>query len=177
MNKNILVSKADAETIVLNYIFKNTPRTYAKFNPVKLSFSEIVNGTKLSDEDVSEALDKLTEGSSRIEKINVDFEFWLPLDDRGEKLKKELLHKDLAHSSSVALISLLGVLAILYALKYLTDINFITLNVSGYWFAAGAIALYISYQFSKNIANKCSLVGEKIQTVPNYKYYLASSYC
>ena len=84
--KEELLSKADTEKRVFDYLQKNTPKDSSKFNPIKLGVVGIAENTNLAVEDVEEALENLTKGSPRVEKVDAHFFYWLPLDEDSEKM-------------------------------------------------------------------------------------------
>jgi len=166
-----LVSKSECENIVLDYLVKNTQLDPSKFNPTKLTVKEISKKTKLDEEHIEEALQKLSEESPRVEKIKADFEFWLPLSEYAEKIKKDVYKSNLAYYN-LFLFSFISVIILLYVLKWMVNNGSLNLQTGTDYFFAGAIVTAISIKIAKLVTNRFFSITEKIKKVKGYKVYV-----
>lgn len=166
-----IVSKNKTEDLVFDYIIENT-KDYSTFNPVRLSASEIAKNINLEASHVEEALDKLSSGSPRIERIWGNFEFWLPLNQTGKKIKEELFESNLAYYN-IFLFSFIFIVLFYFLINWLVIKRYPNLiKTTTDYFFTGVIITAISIQIAKSLINKYYIISEKIKNVKGYKYYI-----
>lgn len=170
MNEKDLPSKAKAEGIVLEYILSNTPKEYSEFNPIRLESVEIAKNTQMKEEFVDDALENLSKEAARIERVNVNFEFWLPLSDIGKRLKDELYSRNLAFPN-LLLLRFVILVGLYYFMKWLITIDELRLISGGDYFIAGVIATGISILFSRFLYNRLYFINEKAKKLKHLKWF------
>lgn len=170
MNENELPSKAKTEEVVLKYIRKNTPKEYSQFNPIRLESVEIAKNTQMKEEFVDDALENLSKEAARIERVNVNFEFWLPLSEIGKKIKDELYSRNLAFPN-LLLLRFVFLVGFYYFMKWLISIDQLRLISGGDYFVAGVIATGISILFTKFLYNRLYVINEKTRKLKHLKWF------
>lgn len=167
------VGKAEAEKIVLNYLHKQTEVAFRKFSPSSLTNEEIAKNTDLDIEIVDETLEALSEGMARAEKVQCNFEFWLPATEEGEKLKERLFERNMAFSN-IILFSFIAIVALFYLLNFIVAKKWFVLTTTNEFFFAGVIITAISISIAKRITNRYYFITQRMREVKHYKMYVWS---
>jgi len=164
------VGKAQAEKIVLLYLTRNTQKPN-KCNPALLTENSIAKNTNLSIEDVEEALKNLSEDSARVEKLSMDFEFWLPLTNKAETVKQSLI-KDKLAVENILFYAFVSILILGFFLNKLVVKGWINLEGPWEYFTSGVIITAISIKVGKYFSHKYFILDDKLKRMPGYKYYI-----
>jgi hypothetical protein len=167
------VSKSEAENIILKYLVKQTEVSFKKFNQAQLTSKAIAKNTDLDLDIVNETLEALGQGAARVEKAVCNFEFWLPVTDEGEKIKKQLFGLNLA-SSNLTLFTFISVIVLFFVLKWTINQRWLTITTSTAYFFSGVVLAVISTVIAKTLANKYYLMSQRIQEVKYFPVYMWS---
>jgi len=107
-----------------------------------------------------------------VEKIQSNFEFWLPLDNHGEKIKKELFRSNLAYYS-IFLFSFILIVIFSIITSWLTSKEYLIISTTTGFFYAGAVMTAIAITAAKSFTSKYFILIEKLQQVKGYKWFVS----
>jgi hypothetical protein len=172
-----MVTSADAERRVLEYLKGVTKGKHKDINLLHLRTDAICEGTKLKKEYVEEALQHLageTQGIEsarvpRIERVSSRFEIWIPIE--REDLKRMLYGSDVAgyNRTFVAFV----VTLIVYGIT-LTVINRENITLFTLWYLFGVVCVLLALPLAGFINSKFYKLNYRLQQVRHYKVYVVA---